>query len=399
MSRSTIKGFPTSLHGLSKSRTEFRHGNMRPCAMSEDSSVGGKRRTRVEKYSTHQSALSSIQTHFGGITPKIASTAGNGTLVWPLKSPRCGQSVTVSAEQSPKIQPSCFLPWELHAHSRDLSDPSQSQYTSIGEHQSGISLDSPAVTSSSTQTAARESDTQIQAQSLAGGPIADELLFDRTPVRNGPEDATALGLTTNGASKPPTDRILNIGRAICVLRDDLHNFLAEGLTDTTIYAQNVRLREPVHSRLTISGHAAYKAFVETFRAVVKLWYAQPTYDVLKLQQVRGEELRAMQEMGMVGSTGGDKAAWTQAGEGEVEDIYILARWILEGTPRHSIVVGAINPDAVVHATYEGLSVYKFDGEGKISEHIVVDIQPAPPLFYRALGRFANSATPAGTGAL
>jgi hypothetical protein len=142
---------------------------------------------------------------------------------------------------------------------------------------------------------------------------------------------------------------MQIGRAVDTLRTELPQFFTRGLVDYTIYSPQIILNEPEHYRFYVRGLRWYQLFMAGTRRVMRWYFDGVCMDVKSI------------------SHGVDNT--------------LNVHWVVQGTSRSSILKSVLGGDGFVErSVYEGLFVYRFDGHGRICEHSIQKIMPAPKQF-------------------
>ncbi|TPX58130.1 hypothetical protein PhCBS80983_g03335 [Powellomyces hirtus] len=158
---------------------------------------------------------------------------------------------------------------------------------------------------------------------------------------------------------------MNIGTATRVLRDELPHFPQAGLTDYSIYAEDVAFTEPYRTHFHCHGRRWYKLLAATVHSALKMAFVDADFCVVGIQQRRGNQ-------GAIDDAAKESKEDSHS-DGGADDIQLVVRWIFEGTPRLS----PSSPDAI-RSVYEGVFVYVFDAEGLVKEHRLEAIHPSPP---------------------
>ncbi|KAI8810641.1 hypothetical protein BJ742DRAFT_799588 [Cladochytrium replicatum] len=133
-----------------------------------------------------------------------------------------------------------------------------------------------------------------------------------------------------------SDYILNVGQATRTIRDELPLFFSHGLISTDIYHPNMTFYDPFHFRGTVhfKGLRRYEIAAAALRIGVNACYDHIAFDIVKIQQIRGDG-------------GGDDGGDGEGGGGptNVGDTWDWA------PPGHK--PGAARPDALQKVNYYG----------------------------------------------
>ncbi|TPX62030.1 hypothetical protein SpCBS45565_g07103 [Spizellomyces sp. 'palustris'] len=183
----------------------------------------------------------------------------------------------------------------------------------------------------------------------------------------------ATSPASSPSDKHDPDYYINIGTATRILRDDLPNFMEQGLTTFDIYSKEVAFTEPYHLKFCCRGRRWYKVLAGSTRTLLRMYFAEGELNIIKMQQMRGPERGA-----------GDETLDAESEQSELDldgsGARLVVRWIFEGTPRHQLIANNMDILATPRSVYEGVFVYVFDDEGLIKEHRLEAIHPSPPLF-------------------
>ena len=152
-----------------------------------------------------------------------------------------------------------------------------------------------------------------------------------------------------GDTSPNDDRNVNIGHAIDTLRSELPDFFSQGLRNFSIYDSDVVLNEPEHYKFYIKGLRWYRMFLSGARHVLRWYFDNVSLDLKSISHSADNTLHV--------------------------------HWVMQGTPRSSILRSLLTSDSFVErSVYEGLFVYRFNHQGRICEHSIQRIMPAPKQF-------------------
>ncbi|KAJ1901662.1 hypothetical protein LPJ66_000630 [Kickxella alabastrina] len=160
---------------------------------------------------------------------------------------------------------------------------------------------------------------------------------------------------------PPKDYITTLGRVMQELPHELEGFFEHGL-DGSIYSETIRFSEPRHSGMQVSGRAAYMGVARVLRIAMNAYFSDPAVTILSLRQV---------PVAAADEAGGD-------GQRGAKQFDVVVRWMFEGLPRHSVLIGGGGGDSE-RSRYEGEFRYCIDPEtGLVAVHEVSAIHPTPP---------------------
>ncbi|KAJ1815057.1 hypothetical protein LPJ56_004676 [Coemansia sp. RSA 2599] len=195
--------------------------------------------------------------------------------------------------------------------------------------------------------------------------------------------------------RPPKDFITTLGRVMQELPVQIEGFFDHGL-DGGIYAEQIRFLEPRHSGMQVTGHGPYMGVARVLRIAMNAYFSRPTVTIVSLRQIQAGA-------GSSGGADGEQAgrAVDEGGVAQQVDAIqhrrfdVFVRWVFEGVPRHSELMGAAQV-----SRFEGEFRYGIDpASGLIGEHEVTAIHPAPPTGIFAssgLARWAGWLAPRGS---
>jgi hypothetical protein len=167
-------------------------------------------------------------------------------------------------------------------------------------------------------------------------------------------------IQSHETSKPnpsSSQRVLNVGKVITVLQQDLNHFFDKDL-DYSIYTNDIVFRD-VHQRLRIYGKDHYKHWLRLAKRLLRWYFVEP--------HVKLVSIHTPNHLFTAPSVPSE----------------IHARWMFEGVPRwRTIWHGKVSSDhRSLVRIYEGISIYKLHSEsGWINEHILEKIVPPPRIF-------------------
>ncbi|KAJ2328975.1 hypothetical protein GGI00_004056, partial [Coemansia sp. RSA 2681] len=165
---------------------------------------------------------------------------------------------------------------------------------------------------------------------------------------------------------PPDDYVTTLGRVMVELPIQLESFFDDGL-DPSIYTEQIRFTEPRHSGVQFTGRSQYMGMTRVLRIAMNAWFSSPTMTILMLRQ-QPVSAPSSPDSGSGGGGGGSSGG---GGEGQMD---VCVRWVFEGMPRHSEIIGGGNG-----SRYEGEFKYRIHPKsGLICVHEVSAIHPAPP---------------------
>eukprot|EP00842_Homolaphlyctis_polyrhiza_P004050 jgi/Hompol1/4646/HPOL_003789-RA len=191
------------------------------------------------------------------------------------------------------------------------------------------------------------------------------------------------------------DFYLNVGKATQVLRDELPSFFQTGLLTTSIYSRDVIFTEPFHSKFQCSGIRYYRALAETLRVSLRCLFEDIAFEVVSVIQMRSgsgdgasatltRPLSPSQQQQNGGDIEPDPMPRNPSSidgdsvpdlASQAESTRVLVKWTFEARPR--MVSAFTNSPKLVE--YTGVFEYRFDAEGRIVEHRLQSIHPAPPI--------------------
>ncbi|CAG8495086.1 11791_t:CDS:2, partial [Scutellospora calospora] len=205
---------------------------------------------------------------------------------------------------------------------------------------------------------------------------------------------------------------LNVGKAIRTIRSDLSTFFERGLTDTSIYSQDILLSDPYHTGLHVRGKHVYFGIANLLRWSLIWYFDDLTLEIVKIHVAdnnmedkngtgrdilfkdtncdthfkdSNDKLNRMQHKDR------DKnltrvhtvpllSFSTSAIQSSNRNIRLYIRWELEGTPRSSYIASMLSSRStqIPRSSFSGIFVYKFGSKnGLVTEHHVNHIVPAP----------------------
>lgn len=166
--------------------------------------------------------------------------------------------------------------------------------------------------------------------------------------------------------------------AIATLQDDIPHFFQKGLSEHSIYSNNIILSDPHYTKLSIHGRTAYLGIAQMLRWSTSLYFDDILLEVTKM--------RALPESANIDDNDDDDILGTSStvipfssisqaendikSKGTVKQLEV--RWRLQGTKQGTF----FRPE--IHTRHiEGVFIYKFDSEGYIGEHRIQRIVPPP----------------------
>ncbi|KAI9183152.1 High affinity Ca2+/Mn2+ P-type ATPase-like protein [Blastocladiella emersonii ATCC 22665] len=189
------------------------------------------------------------------------------------------------------------------------------------------------------------------------------------------------------------EREINMGRATWVLRHELDTFCEWGISDTSIYARDMRFYDP-HSRLHLTSRTQYLWGSRALRWILAAWFVDPRVTLTKITQ---HARAAPARLTSGGEAGGSEP--TPPGEPdapppdplpadlcESDEGALRVGFIFTGLPRHRWAMAVIanatgmraDPSRFVYQV-EGTSVYTFNRAGLIHAHWIERLVPRPTL--------------------
>jgi hypothetical protein len=157
-----------------------------------------------------------------------------------------------------------------------------------------------------------------------------------------------------------------VGKAIDLLRRDLPHLLNQGIPDTSVYSPDITFIEH-HLNLHTRGLKSYLALVTLAKTGMSLFYENPTLEIVSMNQVRASD----------------------------GDFSVNVRWIIEGTSRPALLASGLfatthrtmQKQPIEKSVFEGVFVYRFDDFGLICEHVLQDVEPNPPAWFKSWSGF------------
>nr|KAJ3421251.1 hypothetical protein HK105_004113 [Polyrhizophydium stewartii] len=193
---------------------------------------------------------------------------------------------------------------------------------------------------------------------------------------------------------------VNVGRATDVLREDLTDFFECGLSHRGIYSENIVFVEPSHTHFRCEGLQYYRAIAETLRLSVRCYFDDVSLEITSMRQTQGNDHEPLVRQSQPHAADDQPAGSgdiqddhpprpsADASDLDVPDVRLVVRWTFAGQPRVSSLMSS--PKVI---EYQGVFEYRFDNTGRICEHRVRSIHPAPP-FAAALRLFRGPAVDA-----
>jgi len=163
-------------------------------------------------------------------------------------------------------------------------------------------------------------------------------------------------LQRNSASSsffhPEKGRNVIISQVIETLKSDLENFPTHPLSPH-LYASNVRLLEPTHTRLHLEGRQPYVVFWSGVRYILRFTYRNAYMDVISMYR-----------------------------ESEQQNRDLVIKWSLMGSPRFRTRLWSKHgPEDALSMPpppiFTGVSVFSFNEVGLINQQVIERIHPAP----------------------
>ncbi len=176
--------------------------------------------------------------------------------------------------------------------------------------------------------------------------------------------------------------LLQLGHSIETLYEQLPQFftLKHTRLDTSIYAENIILKDPHYTQHQISGRKWYLQTSKLIKCLAKFYFDPQTirFHVIKFREFDPQQVA-------LDITDFDDAPSTITFPTDhqpsrpppppkptfplhaFKEYKLYVRWIFEATPRLSNETSC----------YEGVFVYVFDEKGYIKEHVILRIHPNP----------------------
>ncbi|CAG8590228.1 8199_t:CDS:2, partial [Paraglomus occultum] len=193
---------------------------------------------------------------------------------------------------------------------------------------------------------------------------------------------------------------LNVGVAIRTIRSDLPRFFERGLSDTSIYSQNILLSEPYHTRLYVRGKHLYVGIANLLRWSLTWYFDDIVFEIINMRVVDANTDEKDNDEGSFHYPLADEASAINSNsvkplsrhnvlpttlnspsnkEPSERDTRLFVRWTFEGTPRASYFwsLFSSSDSRIPRSTFSGVFMYMFDARGYVSEHWVKSIIPAP----------------------
>ncbi|KAI9252943.1 hypothetical protein BDA99DRAFT_520458 [Phascolomyces articulosus] len=179
--------------------------------------------------------------------------------------------------------------------------------------------------------------------------------------------------------------------AIAILQDEIPHFFQHGLTEHSIYSQNIILSDPHYTRLSVPGKTAYLGIAETLRWSLRMYFDDIQMEITRLRVLPDNYIRP----DVYGDAGDDNntmipppSTTKKIDLNKIKSAQVIRhleiRWQLKGIRHPSYFLGLAGPTK----HYEGVFLYTFDQEGFIGEHRIEHIVPPPSrriLFVHSLG--------------
>ena len=131
---------------------------------------------------------------------------------------------------------------------------------------------------------------------------------------------------------------INIGIVTRVLQREIPLFLSSGLTTLDIYSDSIVFSDPLHSNFHTKGKLQYRILASSLRRILAVAYHQKELSILHINQNCINDTKMLE-----------------------------VRWLFQGVTRF---------DNDAHFN-EGVFHYRFDRNGRIYDHQLVDIYPTP----------------------
>ncbi|RUS34430.1 hypothetical protein BC938DRAFT_480494 [Jimgerdemannia flammicorona] len=218
-----------------------------------------------------------------------------------------------------------------------------------------------------------------------------------------------------GDKKFPDEYTLNVGTAITTLRHDLPLFFDRGLADHTIYSPHIVLSDPHHTRLHLRGRTVYIGISEMLRWSLGMYFDNIAFEIVKLRtegerddgeggdeesggvwnnhhessegryenrtkaQAAFATTRGLEALPRFSSNHISPSTTLQFGTPSAPSphpTHLYVRWTLEGTPRTNLLF-SLPSTPIRRSTYQGIFTYRFDRTGRIAEHRIERVVPAP----------------------
>ncbi|KAI9295748.1 hypothetical protein K502DRAFT_348678 [Neoconidiobolus thromboides FSU 785] len=212
--------------------------------------------------------------------------------------------------------------------------------------------------------------------------------------------------------KKATPYQLQLAKTINGVKEDINNYLDNGILNSNIYSKDIILKEPYHSGIEIKGKKLYLLLAKFIRTTI-LWYYQDVVIKLTHFQLRpsgegnGEDFINKSddfEMKFLSIKEDNKDNMDpshlknilKASQTSIYPLnptsllnsidpptlsptsdsspYLLAKMIIEGTPRPALLLPTSTEP---RKTYHVVFIYTFDNKGFIKLHKVQKIYPNP----------------------
>ncbi|KAI8369435.1 uncharacterized protein BYT42DRAFT_617459 [Radiomyces spectabilis] len=203
--------------------------------------------------------------------------------------------------------------------------------------------------------------------------------------------------TSETKRKPPNEYELRIGHAITTLQDDLPQFFASGLTEHTIYANDIVLTDPHYTRISVHGRTAYLGIAQMLRWSLRLYFDDIQLEIVRMRVLPeshdpddfsdnddgSKTMMIKHTHKLLPIADSNRLTYSPLSDIDKQASshvrYLQVRWRLEGVRRSSLGLGRIlglnAMGAVRHV--EGVFLYTFDNQGYIGEHRIQRILPPP----------------------
>ncbi|PIA14142.1 hypothetical protein COEREDRAFT_82967 [Coemansia reversa NRRL 1564] len=179
--------------------------------------------------------------------------------------------------------------------------------------------------------------------------------------------------------------ITTVGRVMIELPHDIEGFFQHGL-GADIYAENVLFREPRHSGFHIAGKKQYLGVARVLRIAMNAYFTNPRITITRMRQVPIPSTANK-------TTNNGHSNSTDIVDDSTKHVEVYVRWVFEGMPRHTGLIGGHE------SRYEGEFRYAMDSKsGLVAVHEVTAIHPTPPVGFipSGLARWMGWLSPRGS---
>ena len=178
-------------------------------------------------------------------------------------------------------------------------------------------------------------------------------------------------------SSTPNEFLLNSGKVITVLREDLPAFFDRDF-NYSIYTSDMLFCD-IHQRLCVQGSDHYAHLIRLTRTLLRLYFVEPQ---MKLLSIHTPSPSATIRSTFSSSSSSPPPSSSSSLSSLSVPSEIHVRWMFRGIPRWYAIWHGRNIDRQTSfRCYEGLSVYRLHpSSGWVREHRLEKIVPPPRIF-------------------